>query len=81
LIQITDSKDVKSSFLELTRHQATVEAEIAKMAVELAERARMAGVIVEIRSVPLPPLAAGNNVDQVTVFTTRGRPAQQALAA
>jgi len=27
------------------------------------------------------PLAQGNTVDVVTVFTTRGRPAQQALAA
>ena len=80
MIQITNSGAVTSSFLELTKHQAHVEAEIAKLAVELAERARMAGVIVEIRSEPRPPLAMGNNVDVVTVFTTRGRPEQQARA-
>lgn len=81
MIQITNSGAVASSFLELTKHQARVEAEIAKMAVELAERARAAGVVVEIHSVPLTPLAMGNNVDIVTVFTTRGRPDQQAMAA
>jgi hypothetical protein len=50
----------QSSFLELTRQQAHAEAEVAKLAVELAERARNAGVVVEIRCLSVTPLAQAN---------------------
>ncbi len=71
MIKITNSTQVETSFLETTKLQAEAQAEIAKMGVELAERARSYGVVIEIRAQSLLPPAMGYHVDVVTVYPRR----------
>jgi hypothetical protein len=80
MISIQNGETIDVKFAEDTELSFTRQCEIAQQAVDLAARARAAGVIVSISQQALLPPAMGNHVDVVTAFAAR-RPAGKGGAA
>ncbi len=71
MISIENGETIEVNLLEDTEASFTRQCEFAQQAVELAARARAAGVILNIAQRTLTPLAMRNHVDVVTVYDAR----------
>jgi len=71
MISIENGETLEVQIADDTELSFTRQCEFAQQAVELAARARAAGVILNIAQKALTPLAMRNHVDVVTAYDAR----------